>query len=135
MSVVAVGLLVNWSSDRSCTRGMIHNKLSLISPGCPRPCIALQLSNRGLQHHSVSFWHDNIHVHVSISLWKDKAATNFLPSFSPAISSLHRAGTDFLTMWTSGTKQQNVSAFMNSRNPREITPRCACRKPQARHVC
>ena len=31
---------------------MIHNKIHLISPGCPRPGIALQVQNRSLQHHS-----------------------------------------------------------------------------------
>ena len=29
-------------SDRSCVRGMIHNKIHRIRPGCPRPSIALQ---------------------------------------------------------------------------------------------
>ena len=44
-----------WStglSDRSCTRGMIHAKIHLISRGCPRSSIALQVQNRGLKHHS-----------------------------------------------------------------------------------
>ena len=44
-------LLVNRSSDRSCTRGKILSKIHLISPGCPRPSIALQMQNRGLKHH------------------------------------------------------------------------------------
>ena len=35
-------LLVNRSSDRSCTTGMMYNKIHIISPGCPRPDIALQ---------------------------------------------------------------------------------------------
>ena len=40
-------------SDRSCTRGMVHNKIHLINPCCPGPSIALQVQNRGLkQHHS-----------------------------------------------------------------------------------
>ena len=30
------------SSDRSCTWGMIHTKIHLISPGCPDPGLALQ---------------------------------------------------------------------------------------------
>ena len=34
------GLLINRLSDRSCTKGMIHNNKHLISPGCPRPSIA-----------------------------------------------------------------------------------------------
>ena len=38
--------------DRSCTRGMIHNKVHLISSGCPQPGIALQAQNRGLKHHT-----------------------------------------------------------------------------------
>ena len=40
-------------SDRSPTRGMIHNKIPLINPGYPRPSIALQVQNRGLKHHSL----------------------------------------------------------------------------------
>ena len=32
----------NRSSDRACTRGMIHNKTYLIRLGCPWPSIALQ---------------------------------------------------------------------------------------------
>ena len=36
------GLLVNRSSNQSCTWGMNHNKIHLIRPGCPRPSIALQ---------------------------------------------------------------------------------------------
>ena len=31
---------------------MIHNEIHLISPGCPRPSIALQMQNRGLKRHS-----------------------------------------------------------------------------------
>ena len=46
------GLLVNRPSDRSCTRGMIHNKIPLISRGCPRSSVALQLQDCGLKHHS-----------------------------------------------------------------------------------
>ena len=33
------GLLVNRSSDRSCTRGMIHNKIHLASLGWPKTTI------------------------------------------------------------------------------------------------
>ena len=47
------GLLVNRLSDRSYTRGMIHNKIHLFSSGCPRPRIALQVQNGGLKHHSL----------------------------------------------------------------------------------
>ena len=32
-------MLVNRSSDRFCTRGMIHTKIHLINPRCPRPSI------------------------------------------------------------------------------------------------
>ena len=35
--------------------GMIHNKIHLISPGCPRPNIALQMQNRSLKHDSFHF--------------------------------------------------------------------------------
>ena len=45
------GLLVNRLSYWSFTRGMIHIKLHLISPGCPKPSISLQMQNRGLKHH------------------------------------------------------------------------------------
>ena len=34
-------------------QGMIHNKIHLISPGCPQPSIAfLTMQNHGLKHHS-----------------------------------------------------------------------------------
>ena len=42
------GLMVHRSSNRSCTRGMIH----LIIPGCLQPSIALLVQNRGLKHQS-----------------------------------------------------------------------------------
>ena len=51
---------VNRSSDRSCTKGMFHNKMHLNSSGCPRPNIALQVQNRGLK----SF----IHLKESVDL-------------------------------------------------------------------
>ena len=47
--LLRAGLLVNRSSDWSCTGGMIHNRMHLIVPGCPRPSIALQVQNRGLK--------------------------------------------------------------------------------------
>ena len=50
-TVVVSGQLVNMSSNRSCVRGMIHNKFYPISSGCPRPSIALQVHNRDLKHH------------------------------------------------------------------------------------
>ena len=34
--------VTNRSNDRSYARGMIHYKIHLIRPGCPRPSIALQ---------------------------------------------------------------------------------------------
>ena len=40
--------LVNRSSDRSCTRGMIHNKIHLCSSIYPRPRI-VSVQNRGLK--------------------------------------------------------------------------------------
>ena len=37
---------------------MIHIKIHLISPGCPRPSIALQVQNRGLkQFHFIQWGH------------------------------------------------------------------------------
>ena len=60
------GLLVNSSSDQSCTRDMIHNKFNLISPGCPRPSIALNCrivkyhsSFIVLHHWQISYWHSD----------------------------------------------------------------------------
>ena len=38
-----------------CTRGMIHNKVHLISQSCPRHIIALHVQNRCLKHHSFHF--------------------------------------------------------------------------------
>ena len=46
------GLLSNRSSDQSCARGMVHNKIHLIRQGCLRPSIALTVQNRGLKHQS-----------------------------------------------------------------------------------
>ena len=37
------GLLVNRLSDRSCTGGMIHNKIHLISPGCLQALTSAEL--------------------------------------------------------------------------------------------
>ena len=54
------GLLANWSSDRSCAWGMIHNKIHLIRSGCLRTSIALTVHNRGLKHHS--FIHSFKHI-------------------------------------------------------------------------
>ena len=51
-TVVERWTVVNRSSDRSCTRGMLHNKIHLTSPSCPLPSIALQVQNRGLKHQS-----------------------------------------------------------------------------------
>ena len=45
-------LLVNGSSDRSCTRGMINNNIHLIGPGCLRSQCSLTVQNRGLTHQS-----------------------------------------------------------------------------------
>ena len=38
-----------------CIKGMTHNKIHIIRPGCPLPSIALQMPNRGLKHHSFNF--------------------------------------------------------------------------------
>ena len=54
-TVVAAGLLVNRSSDQSCTRGMIHNRIHLISRSCPGPCLALQCRIVGLKTLFISF--------------------------------------------------------------------------------
>ena len=52
LCLIYAGLLVKSSIDRLCTRGMIQNTIHLISPGCPRPGIALQVQDLGLKHHS-----------------------------------------------------------------------------------
>ena len=36
-------------------RDMIHYKIHIISPGCPRPGIVLQVQNRGLKHQSFHY--------------------------------------------------------------------------------
>ena len=49
-------LVARWTADQqversiSCTRGMIHNKIHLISSGCSLPSKTLQVLNRGLKH-------------------------------------------------------------------------------------
>ena len=48
-TVVASWTADNRSSDPSCTRGMRHNKIHLINPGCPWSSIALQVQNRVLK--------------------------------------------------------------------------------------
>ena len=48
-NLVHAGLLVN--SNRSCSRGMLHNKIHLISPGCPWPS-TVQIYC--LNHHSTT---------------------------------------------------------------------------------
>ena len=57
--VVVVVVVIMWDLNCSwwyfltdCTRGMTYNKINLVSPGCPRPSIALQVQIRGLKHHS-----------------------------------------------------------------------------------
>ena len=52
----SVALLVNRSSDLSCTGGMIHNKILLITPGWPRLNIALQCGIRGVNTTNFIFW-------------------------------------------------------------------------------
>ena len=37
-------VVAHWTVDRSCTRGMIHNKIHLINRYCPRPSISLECS-------------------------------------------------------------------------------------------
>ena len=42
-SAVACWMLLNMSSDQSCTRALIHNKIDFIIPGCPRPSMGSAL--------------------------------------------------------------------------------------------
>ena len=56
VACVCAGLLANRLNDWSCTKGMIHSKIHLIYPGCPRPSIALQVQNLALNIiHIISF--------------------------------------------------------------------------------
>ena len=54
-------VVVRWTAgqqfERSIlTSGMIHNKIQLIRPGCPRLSIALQVQNHGLKQNSFPFY-------------------------------------------------------------------------------
>ena len=40
-----------------CTSGIFHNKIHLISRGCPWPSVALQVQNCGLKHQSFIHWY------------------------------------------------------------------------------
>ena len=56
-SEVCGTVVARWTADHQVKQsilhqGMIHNKIHLISPGCSRPSIALQVQNGGLKHHS-----------------------------------------------------------------------------------
>ena len=53
-------VLAHWTAGQQVERsilhqGMICNKIHLISPGCSRPSIALQVKNCGLKHQSFHF--------------------------------------------------------------------------------
>ena len=58
----SAGVLVNRSSKQSCTMGMIHNKIHIISPGCPRPTIAFKC--RIMAANTI---HSLIHSHLFFS--------------------------------------------------------------------
>ena len=62
--------LANRSSDRSCTRGMILNKIHHFRPGCLGPSIALKVQNHGLKHHSF--------IHVIIPTLSSKVSLSLL---------------------------------------------------------
>ena len=51
------GLLVNTSSNQSCTRGMIHNKIHLISPLSPAQ---YSLTSAGSLRHQLFIWQVNL---------------------------------------------------------------------------
>ena len=44
-----------YTSDQSCTWGMIHTNIHFISPGCPQPSVAYSptVQNYGLKYHSL----------------------------------------------------------------------------------
>ena len=68
-SHVGVNLLISLvriDMKMSCTRGMIHNKIHLISLGCPWPSIAL-LQNHGPKRWSFIHWYKNVDLHLRIS--------------------------------------------------------------------
>ena len=47
--------VMNHAPGAGSIRAMIHNKINLISPSCPRPNIALQVQNHDLKHQSFHF--------------------------------------------------------------------------------
>ena len=69
--------MVNKSSDRSCTRGMIHNKMYLIIPGFLRPSIASQ--NRIMAYNTLTH---SIHL-IAISLTIYISFTQRMPAVVP----------------------------------------------------
>ena len=55
---------------------MIHKKIHLISPGCPRPTIALTLQNCGLKHQSFHLYKSNFGILISnISIYHNLIIT------------------------------------------------------------
>ena len=60
------GMLVKRLSDRSCTRGMIHNKIHRVSPGCPPPSIGLQVEAYDTNH----FNSNEKHANSTWCMWK-----------------------------------------------------------------
>ena len=69
-------LPANISSDRSCTRGMIHNKIDLISSDCTRPSIALQC--RIVAWNTIHFILFHLFLTVSIALRRPPRKTRQL---------------------------------------------------------
>ena len=73
------GLLINRSSDRSCTRGMIHNEIFSYKPRLSPAQYSLTVQNRGLKHQSfpwfsscldkrkVAVYPDQIHAYSNLS--------------------------------------------------------------------
>ena len=63
--VAGMNFVMNHAPDWSYARGMVHNKIHHIHPGCLRPSIALTVQNRGLKHQSLFHWLLGLLQHIS----------------------------------------------------------------------
>ena len=98
-----------------CARGMIHNKIHVICPGCLRPSIALTVQKRGLKHHSF------IHSFIHSTLWTESIEVMTIASlinhvflllhdiiFSPASAYMIELNITDRSCHTSGYRSQHV---------------------------
>ena len=69
-SIIQIGVN-HRTGDESCTWDMIHNKIHLISQGCPRPSVALQhriVARNNIHSHSNSRYIDILQTIHTISV-------------------------------------------------------------------